>query len=216
MTPHATTTVNRMITSLAGDVRALDQHTARHAARYLADNADLSLAHALVLGTARTVNAAYLFTTEPALTHIDPRSRPRLTRREPPTMNTVIPLYPAPPNPQTWNRPHKAAAIHVRDWTRIYRQLRKVGYSQQRIARHTGQSQPEVSAITHGPKVMAYDVQERIATRLGIPLCRIGLNPCCACCGHTTPTDHEIGRLLLPSGPLVTPNAPQPALLPPE
>ena len=39
----------------------------------------------------------------------------------------------------------------------------------------TGQSQPEVSAIMHGRRVMAYDVLVRIADGLGIPRGLMGL-----------------------------------------
>jgi len=37
------------------------------------------------------------------------------------------------------------AVVAVRDFTRVYRLLQKVGFSQQKIAALTGQSQPEVS-----------------------------------------------------------------------
>jgi hypothetical protein len=46
--------------------------------------------------------------------------------------------------------------LATHDVTAIYRQLQKVGFAQQRIAAITGQSQPEVSAVIHGRKVMAY------------------------------------------------------------
>jgi transcriptional regulator with XRE-family HTH domain len=67
------------------------------------------------------------------------------------------------------------AALGARDVTRVYRLLQKLGYSQQRIAALTGQSQPEVSAIIHGRKVMAYEVLSRIADGLGIPRGYLGL-----------------------------------------
>lgn len=66
-------------------------------------------------------------------------------------------------------------ALGARDVTRVYRLLQKVGFSQQRIAALTGQSQPEVSAIIHGRRVMAYDVLARIAEGLGIPRGSMGL-----------------------------------------
>jgi transcriptional regulator with XRE-family HTH domain len=67
------------------------------------------------------------------------------------------------------------AALGARDITRVFRLLQKVGFSQQRIAALTGQSQPEVSAIIHGRRVMAYDVLARIADGLGIPRGAMGL-----------------------------------------
>ena len=69
-------------------------------------------------------------------------------------------------------------AVQVRDFTTIYRLLQNRGYSQQRIAALTGQSQPEVSAIIHGRKVMAYDVMLRIVDGLGIPRGPAGLCSC--------------------------------------
>jgi len=57
--------------------------------------------------------------------------------------------------PEEWDRPAMRAALTARDITRVYRLLQKIGFSQQRIAALTGQSQPEVSAIVHGRKVQA-------------------------------------------------------------
>jgi transcriptional regulator with XRE-family HTH domain len=78
--------------------------------------------------------------------------------------------------PEEWERPDMRAALADRDITRTYRLLQKIGFSQQRIAALTGQSQPEVSAIIHGRKVMAYDVLLRIADGLGIPRAYMGLS----------------------------------------
>jgi hypothetical protein len=128
-------------------------------------------------------------------------------------MNAVTFLRPDPPRPETWDRADMPAALHRRDWTRVFRLLQKVGHSQQVIARYTEQSQPEVSAIIHGRRVMAYDVQKRMALGLGIPLCRIGLGTCCACCSHDIPSDHDTNLLILPSGPLEIRR--QPIALPP-
>jgi len=77
--------------------------------------------------------------------------------------------------PEEWDRPEMRAALGARDITRIYRLLQKIGFSQQKIAALTGQSQPEVSAIIHGRKVMAYDVLARIAEGLGVPRGYMGL-----------------------------------------
>jgi transcriptional regulator with XRE-family HTH domain len=71
-----------------------------------------------------------------------------------------------------------AAALSTRDWTTVYRLLQRIGYSQQRIAALTTQSQPEVSAIMNGRRVMAYDVMYRIASGLGIPLHLVGMSSC--------------------------------------
>jgi transcriptional regulator with XRE-family HTH domain len=79
-------------------------------------------------------------------------------------------------DPEEWERPAMRAALAARDITRVYRLLQKIGFSQQKIAALTGQSQPEVSAIIHGRKVMAYDVLARIADGLGAPRAYMGLS----------------------------------------
>ena len=95
------------------------------------------------------------------------------------------------------------AAVTVRDFTRVYRLLQKIGFSQQKIAALTGQSQPEVSAIIHGRKVMAYDVLLRLVEGLGIPRGLAGLSFCrCAGPAVVAPVepvavaDVEAGRLV--------------------
>ncbi|HSV67938.1 MAG TPA: helix-turn-helix transcriptional regulator [Mycobacteriales bacterium] len=95
-------------------------------------------------------------------------------------MNTTEPPGPswrAPerPDPARWDEPDMRAVLADRDITRIYRMLQTYGYSQQHIAALTGQSQPEVSAIIHGRKVMGYDLLERIAEGLGFPRGYAGL-----------------------------------------
>jgi hypothetical protein len=77
-----------------------------------------------------------------------------------------------------WRRPAMAAALAVRDFTTVFRLLQKIGYSQNKIAIMTQQSQPEVSAIIHGRKVTAYDVIKRIAAGLGVPACVVGTASC--------------------------------------
>jgi hypothetical protein len=89
------------------------------------------------------------------------------------------------PDKATWRYAEMRAAVQVRNFTAIYRLLQKQGYSQQRIAALTGQSQPEVSAIIHGRKVMAYDVMLRIVDGLGIPRGLAGFATCT--CADTTP-----------------------------
>jgi transcriptional regulator with XRE-family HTH domain len=69
-------------------------------------------------------------------------------------------------------------ALVARDVTTVYRLLQKRGFSQQRIAAMTGQSQPEVSAIIHGRKVTTYDVLSRICDGLGVPRECMGLAWC--------------------------------------
>ena len=82
------------------------------------------------------------------------------------------------PDPRMWYDAPMFAAVRARDFTRIYRLLQKHGYSQQRIGALTGQSQPEVSSVIHGRKIMAYDVMQRIAGGLGIPRGIAGLCFC--------------------------------------
>jgi transcriptional regulator with XRE-family HTH domain len=94
--------------------------------------------------------------------------------------------------------------LTTRDATRVYRQLQKIGFTQQRIAAITGQSQPEVSAIIHGRRVMAYDVLYRIFSSLGVPLCLVGLASCCPCCPHQPPGD-STGQPLPPPVPPLGP-----------
>jgi len=85
-----------------------------------------------------------------------------------------------------WEEPEMRLAWARRDITRVYRTLQRYGYAQQRIAALTGQSQPEVSSIIHGRKVMAYDLIERIAVGLGVPRGYAGLSYC----GQDTAHDH--------------------------
>jgi Helix-turn-helix len=77
-----------------------------------------------------------------------------------------------------WRRPAMAAALEMRDFTTVFRLLQKIGYSQNKIAAMTHQSQPEVSAIIHGRTVMAYDVIRRVADGLGVPPCVVGVASC--------------------------------------
>src|SRR5215475_2752287 len=100
--------------------------------------------------------------------------------------------------PGEWQRPEMRAALFERDITTVYRLLQKVGFSQQWIAALTGQSQPEVSAIIHGRRVMAYAVLSRIADGLGIPRGYMGLSyavePGQGSLAGTAPTEAGPGR----------------------
>lgn len=102
------------------------------------------------------------------------------------------PFFCVPLNAQALQRLSIRDALAARDMTAVYRQLQRIGLSQQRIAAATGQSQPEISAIIHGRRVMAYDVFHRIFIGLGVPLCQVGMAACCSCCGHIT--DENTGR----------------------
>jgi transcriptional regulator with XRE-family HTH domain len=93
-------------------------------------------------------------------------------------------------DPEVWEEPPMRLALAVRDITTVYRLLQKLGYSQQRIAAMTGQSQPEVSSIIHGRKVMAYDVLSRICNGLGPPRGYMGLASC-SCQAHVPETPDE-------------------------
>ncbi|MCK2242118.1 MULTISPECIES: helix-turn-helix transcriptional regulator [unclassified Crossiella] len=66
-------------------------------------------------------------------------------------------------------------ALVRRDISRVYQLLRRLGITQKRIAARTGQSQSEVSEITKGRQVMAYDVLARIGDGLGIPRGYMGM-----------------------------------------
>jgi transcriptional regulator with XRE-family HTH domain len=90
----------------------------------------------------------------------------------------------ARPSPEDWYRPVAHAAVQSRDFTGLFRYLQKMGYSQARLGALTDQSQPEISAVIHGRRIMAYDVMKRVAHGLGIPLCLMGLASCGACVHH--------------------------------
>ena len=88
------------------------------------------------------------------------------------------------PDPKIWTRPAMRQALAGMDIGAVYRILQAQGFSQQRIAALTGQSQPEVSAILRGRRVIAYLVLARIADGLGIPPSYLGL--ACLDCPHIT------------------------------
>ncbi|MGQ0716580.1 MAG: helix-turn-helix domain-containing protein [Pseudonocardiales bacterium] len=66
-------------------------------------------------------------------------------------------------------------ALAARDVTAVFRILRDAGVSQIRIARATGQRQPEVSEIISGRQVQSVALLERIADGLGVPRGWMGL-----------------------------------------
>ncbi len=78
-------------------------------------------------------------------------------------------------DPSVWDDPPMRAALRSRDVGAVFVLLKRHGISQRRIAMLTGQSQSEVSDITKGRQVMAYDLLERIAAGLGAPRGLMGL-----------------------------------------
>lgn len=82
------------------------------------------------------------------------------------------------PDPAMWDTLPMRQALGTQDITNVYRLLSQLGFSQQHIAALTGQSQPEVSAIIHGRKVMAYDVLSKICDGLGAPRGYAGMSRC--------------------------------------
>jgi transcriptional regulator with XRE-family HTH domain len=79
-------------------------------------------------------------------------------------------------DPALWEQSDVRVALAARDIGAVYRALADVGVSQRAIAALTGQSQPEVSEILSGRRVIAYEVLERIAEGLGIPRELMGLS----------------------------------------
>ncbi|MGH3902516.1 MAG: helix-turn-helix domain-containing protein [Pseudonocardiaceae bacterium] len=71
--------------------------------------------------------------------------------------------------PQWYEHPEARAALAARDVGGVYRVLQQNGVTQREIARRTGQSQSEVSAILRGRQVRDLTVLERIADGLGVP-----------------------------------------------
>ncbi|SDC20541.1 helix-turn-helix domain-containing protein [Actinokineospora iranica] len=100
-------------------------------------------------------------------------------------------------DPSVWQEPETRAALRVRDIGTVYRQLKRHGVSQRRIAALTGQSQPEVSEIMRGRQVMAYEVLSRIADGLGVPRGLMGLaydSPRVASCAGPTEGESDVER----------------------
>lgn len=100
-------------------------------------------------------------------------------------------------DPAVWQEPEIRSVLRARDIGAVYRQLKRRGVSQRRIAGLTGQSQPEVSEIMNGRQVMAYDVLSRIADGLGVPRGLMGLaydSPRVASWGVKTEGDSDVER----------------------
>ena len=68
-----------------------------------------------------------------------------------------------------YEEPEARAALAARDVGAVYRLLQRVGVSQREIARRTGQSQSEVSAILRNRTVLNVMVLERICDGLDVP-----------------------------------------------
>jgi transcriptional regulator with XRE-family HTH domain len=71
--------------------------------------------------------------------------------------------------PQWYERPEARVVLVARDIGAVYRLLQQDGVTQREIARYTGQSQSEVSAILQGRQVRDVMVLERIADGLEVP-----------------------------------------------
>lgn len=80
-----------------------------------------------------------------------------------------------PINPCLWERPQMRVALARHDISEVYRLLGAAGISQRQIAALTGQNQSEISDISQGRQVQAYDLLARIADGLGIPRGFMGL-----------------------------------------
>ncbi len=80
-----------------------------------------------------------------------------------------------PIDPRLWERPQMRVALARHDISEVYRLLGAAGVSQRRIAALTGQNQSEISDITQGRQVQAYDLLARIADGLGVPRGYMGL-----------------------------------------
>ncbi len=63
-----------------------------------------------------------------------------------------------PIDPRLWERPQMRVALARHDISEVYRLLGAAGVSQRRIAALTGQNQSEISDITQGRQVQAYDL----------------------------------------------------------
>lgn len=89
-------------------------------------------------------------------------------------MSNVLPIEP-PPDPALWEGDQMRAILAARDISALYRQLRKVGISQRRIAQLTQQHHADITEVARGRQIQSYDVLARIADGLGIPRGYMGL-----------------------------------------
>jgi transcriptional regulator with XRE-family HTH domain len=88
-----------------------------------------------------------------------------------------------------WEQPAMRAALARRDISAVFRMLTEVGISQRQIAKRTGQSQSEVSAIVQGRQVKGYALLTRIADGLGIPRGWMGLACAEDVCSRVSPVE---------------------------
>lgn len=121
----------------------------------------------------------------------------------------------AKPNPREWHRPVMRAALGLHDVSKVYRLLQRTGFSQGHIGFLTEQSQPEVSALVNGRRLVSrYDVLKRIFDGLGVPRGLVGMSSSC-CPYQCMPAVGEIlparprhtcacGNYLMPVRPLVS------------
>ncbi|MEV0005612.1 helix-turn-helix transcriptional regulator [Micromonospora sp. NPDC050980] len=108
--------------------------------------------------------------------------------------------------PAVWEHREMRQALASRDLKTIYQRLQRVGVSQRRIARLTGQTASEVYEVLKGRRVMAHDVLVRIADGLGIPRGYMGvaydestetaLDLAAATCSTHADEREEVRRLL--------------------
>ncbi|GAB2937169.1 helix-turn-helix transcriptional regulator [Micromonospora polyrhachis] len=71
--------------------------------------------------------------------------------------------------PTVWEHREMRQALASRDLKTVYERLQRVGVSQRRIARLTGQTASEVYEVLKGRRIMAHEVLVRIADGFGIP-----------------------------------------------
>ncbi|MFI6130286.1 transcriptional regulator [Micromonospora sp. NPDC051141] len=109
-------------------------------------------------------------------------------------------------SPAVWEHREMRLALAARDLRTTYQRLQRVGVSQRRIARLTGQTASEVYEVLKGRRVMAHDVLVRIADGLGIPRGYMGvaydestetaLDLAAATCSTYVDEREEVRRLL--------------------
>ncbi|MFJ8582797.1 helix-turn-helix domain-containing protein [Micromonospora sp. NPDC093277] len=105
-----------------------------------------------------------------------------------------------------WEHREMRQALAARDLKSVYERLQRVGVSQRRIARLTGQTASEVYEVLKGRRVMAHDVLVRIADGLGVPRGYMGvaydesteaaLDLAAATCSTRADEREEVRRLL--------------------
>jgi transcriptional regulator with XRE-family HTH domain len=91
------------------------------------------------------------------------------------------------PGPGAWELPEMRGAVASRNYGQVFAILRRLGYTQDQLSSMTGYSHTEVAAIISGRPVISYDVQFRLAKRLGLPLCLAGFADCPLVCANRGP-----------------------------